>query len=243
MRESAPGEGAQEKGLSLFGATIPWTKFRMRVGVKGMWKHRVLKIRRYVRLWWRAALRDTFAPIFDKGKFLHLLSLPIFLLLTSLVAGEDALEIELWNIGTTGTAVFLTVPIWFALNMILALFRVGKEESERGQWFDRRFVYHLPQLVFTTLIEPSDNGKFVGFTIDDAEPNALVKFKIRYDGGISKAQMVSSPKSFLLEWDFIRRDTQYGARIDKDRAATIIFYCPENSDPTIVSVSMLYWEI
>jgi hypothetical protein len=202
-----------------------------------------LKIRRYARLWWRIGLRDTLAPFFDKKDIFHLLSLPIFLLLIFIASGEDAMKIEIWSLGMVGTALLLTLPIWFVLNLLLAPFRVWKEERDRGRWFGHRFVYHSPQPVFTTLVAPSDNGNSIRFTVEDAEPNAFVQFKIIYDGGLAKVRIESPLARILGDWDAVSRRTQYGARIDSRRTAILSALCPENSDPTIVRVQMLTWKV
>ena len=137
----------------------------------------------------------------------------------------------------------LTVPIWVVLNLVLAPFRVCKEEREKGKWHGRRFVYHSPHQVFTTLVGPSDHGKYINFMVEDAEPNTFVQFKIVYDGGLAKVRIQSPMDRLPANWEGIGRNTQYGAKIDKNRMAGFDVHCPENSDSTIVRIQMLSWEV
>ncbi len=139
-------------------------------------------------------------------------------------------------------AIILTLPIWFAVNLILSPFRAHKEEKEKGSWSGNRFNYNSPLLIHTHHITPSDNEAFKTIKIREAEKNSFCLFKFEYDGGIAEATVNIHQNNFCFWEMFDKNNQQVGVRITKNKETKMIFKCPQDSDQTTVRLYLLYWE-
>lgn len=104
-----------------------------------------------------------------------------------------------------------------------------------------RFIYDAPQLIYTLSVGPEDDGRTYRVRVDHAEPNAFVKFKIEYDGGIATAAIVPHEKQQVV-WRHITRKTQYGVRLNDKKTTVLVVHAPPNTDLTIIRLSVLWWE-
>lgn len=204
---------------------------------------RIVKLRRFLRLCASTAVKDSLAPIFSRSELFRLIQFPIFLFIVYLALGEMQMgeELTIWWAGKM--AIIWAIPAWIALNVILSPFRVWNEQRKLGRWYGPKFIYNTPEPVWTLQIGPEDDDKVLSFKVRDAEPNTHVKFRVQYDGGIGKVQIGLAKSKLQINWDVISRETTYGVLINKRREAALIAHCPANSDPTIVRIQMLSWEV
>jgi len=141
-------------------------------------------------------------------------------------------EVEALIVGAIAFAA--SYGAYLLIGLMSAPFIAYKREKEKGNFFDKRFVYHEPQHVFTTIIKPNDHGKMIKFTVKDAEPNSMVCFDFRYRGGQGYVQNINEAER--------ARATQTSLRINKRREATLRCFTAPNSDDTQLRIYMLSWE-
>ena len=198
------------------------------------------KLKYQLKQYWKITIRDTLSPLFEKDKIFSFLTVPIFLLI-SFKAGD--IKDDFNDLGKTSTAIALTIPFWFFLNLCLSPFRFYKEERELGSWEKDKFNYNTPQLVYTTHIYPKDNSPpYTKIRITNAEPNSFCNFKIVCDGGISQATISLHENNTHFFGHFDRTDHRVGIRINDKKETKVIFNRPENSDQTTVRFYLLSWE-
>lgn len=131
----------------------------------------------------------------------------------------------------------LAFYIWVLWNVILAVYKTFVMGA--GQWFQNRFVFDSLIPVFTTLVRPEDDGKFIEYKIPDVQRGATVGIQIECYGGLAKVtHMLAHPIS-----EFAQRTVQGSFLLSKSGKTKLAIYCPKNSDPTIVRVYMVYWEV
>lgn len=205
-----------------------------------MWALHAAKARRWAKQYRRILWRESVAPLYERGLLLQLLSIPFLLIITLLVLDKASAleELATWTIAVL--AVVATVPIWIGINILRVPALISKEERENGEWFGPRFVYRAPRLVHAVQVGPRDNERFLPFHIDDAEPDSFVQLKLEHDGGlaVAGAGLIKQP----VHGHGVIRETRYGVRLS-GQSSRLYVECPENSDPTVVRVYMLSWEL
>lgn len=131
----------------------------------------------------------------------------------------------------------LAFYIWVLWNVILATYKTFVMGT--GKWFQNRFIFDTPIPVFTTLVRPEDDGKYIEYKIPDVQSGATVGIQIECYGGIAKVtHMLVQPIS-----TFAQRSVQGSFLLSKGGKSKLAVHCPENSDPTIVRVYMVYWQV
>lgn len=193
------------------------------------------KFRNRVSRCWGIAKRDTLSPIFDKSQFFNLLTIPILLLLSSMVG--DAVE-EVTSLSKTFLAIAMTLPIWFLINLVLSPLRAIKEEKDEGTWNGNKFTFNMPEHVATFSFSSSENGKRIRFQSKKLAPNSLANFKIVYDGGNGFIKL-SNHENTEMPGD---RDTQYSVNLNKKSEAVIEVCIPSDSRDTTATIYMLSFE-
>lgn len=203
------------------------------------------RTKRYLRLWLRDGINETIAPLTDGNARLNYIAVLIVLLLLSAERGADKqLSTLITTIEGIETALY-SVPLFFLLNLLFAIFRVRKNEKRLGEWFGTRFIYHHPIRLVTALVDESDNGKPLKFAIEDAEDNALVSYAIETDRTDSRAKVE-------LAWPGGQRPMDLGVpmnlpkgsfRLPKSREMTLLTHVEPQSTVTTARVFMTGWEV
>jgi len=203
------------------------------------------RTKRYARLWLCDAIAETVAPLTDTNARLNYIGVLILVLLLSPQRGPDKqLSSLVTSLEGLETAVY-SIPVFFVLNLVFAVFRVRKKERELGEWFGPRFVYHQPRRLATALVDESDNGKPLRFGVDDAEDGALVSYAIETDRTDSRAKVE-------LAWPGGQRPMDFGVpmnlpkgsfRLPESREMSLLAYVDPQSTVTTVRVFMTGWEV
>lgn len=196
----------------------------------------MIKLLYRIGLCWKITKKDTLSPLFEKSQFFQLLTIPIFLLL-AFMAGD--LTENLFSLSQTFTAIVLTIPIWFVINLILSPFRMLKEEKDLGAWIGDQFIFHEKKLIKTLAIQPFDNETEITVKIPDIPKKTIVRYKIEYHGGLAKVQ---HSIFMAINFDVIQRDKQSGGFLYKTDPKFLI-HCPQNSDQTIARIYLISWEV
>jgi hypothetical protein len=141
--------------------------------------------------------------------------------------------------------VLYSLPIFFSLNLFLAIFRVSKKEREKGKWFGPRFIYSEPQLLATRLVDENDNDNPFEFKIIDAEINALVSYKIEIDRTDNRATVQldcwGGKKAMVLDKPMHLPKGSF--RLPQSRKMSVHTHVEPQSTLTTVRVYMTGWEI
>lgn len=148
-----------------------------------MSKRKVLaiKARRCARLlpkaWWET-FRD---PVFNNGQLLAFLAAVAALWLVLQTASPEDRDMQAlqWTVGIQAFAI--AILAWAAISLIVAPFRVIREDRKHGGWIGTRRLYHEPLLVSVSVWTPADalSGKRVVFS--DAERGAFIRYRIELD--------------------------------------------------------------
>ena len=203
------------------------------------------RLLRYLRLWLRDAIAETAAPLTDTNSRLNFIAVLVLVYFLAPKRNPDAQILSvISNLQTLETLLY-SVPIFFALNLIFAVFRVRKKECELGEWFGSRFIYHQPRRLFTVLVDERDNGNPFSFSVDDAEDGSLVSYAIETDRTDRRATVE-------LAWPGGQRPMDFGRpmnmpkgsfRLPPSREMSLLSHVEPQSTLTTVRVFMTGWEI
>lgn len=150
-----------------------------RSGQIPLWRVRLIQ---FLRRTARIILRDTLAPIFNRGEFFSLLAVPLFLFIVFSLTGSVTRMEEEFTIWWAGQlALIWALPIWFAMNLLRAPFKALDEERVEGVWSGRTFVYHTPKVLLTALITSRDNQKPKSFRLAGISPGDAISIRIESD--------------------------------------------------------------
>jgi len=138
-------------------------------------------------------------------------------------------------------AVFYAIPLFLFINFLTALISASGEIKKRGFWCVNKFIFHEPLHIYTTEFSPKDNGTNCTFKVKDVEPNCFVQFKLEHEGGIGVASI--GPPIQLSQQLEAARSIKYGSRISSKQTASVWFQCPANSNPTIIRIYVISWEL
>src|SRR4051812_37882909 len=103
---------------------------------------RWVRFSRFTRLYRAVVVRDTFAPLFNRGELFRTLSIPIFLVIVFLAQGKGVMNAELGSWSASQLALIWTIPFYLIIVAAVSPFKVLRMERAKGRWFGNRFVYH-----------------------------------------------------------------------------------------------------
>ncbi|MFO2767885.1 hypothetical protein SCX93_14715 [Legionella pneumophila serogroup 1] len=198
---------------------------------------RICRFSKYVFFEWATE------PVFNRGLILALIAPAITLSFYRYFFGEDKMVEEL-NSLIVGAITFVgSYLIYLVIGLFCAPFIAYKKEKEKGSFFGKRFVYHNPYHIYTTIIKPEDHDQTINFIVKDAEPNSLVCFEFKYRGGLGYVSVIGSSEYVKNSTEVANlRSQKFTLRIDKKRKATLRCFTAPNSDDTLLRISMLSWE-
>lgn len=203
------------------------------------------RTKRYARQWVRDAVAETIAPLTDTNARLNYIGVFVVLLLLSPRRGADKQMASLLTTLEVVETALYSIPVFFLLNFVFALFRVRKKERELGEWFGPRFVYHEPRRLITALVDEQNNHKPLRFSIDDAEHGALVSYVIETDRTDTRVKAE-------LAWPGGQRPMDFGVpmnlprgsfRLPKSREMSLLTNVEPESTLSTVRVFMTNWEV
>jgi len=193
--------------------------------IKYRWKY-------YWRLVWQGTLAILDTPA-------QILPIPASLYLSFMWGGEQMIGEDFSHLLKAAGALILTLPVWFIINILIAPFRVLREEEKLGYWIDNRFVYHLPVHIKTILSYAKDDGKSYRFAVKEAPSKSFVQFKIENEGGLGSVLITNHEKN---EFDWGTGQIRCGVRLNYKREAVVKIKMPQDSAETVSTISMIYWE-
>ncbi|PJD92924.1 MAG: hypothetical protein CK424_04985 [Legionella sp.] len=209
----------------------------MRTKMLGKKVLRIYRFSKYAFIEWATE------PLFNRALILALASPAITLSFYRYFFGEDKMIEELNSLIVGAIAFVGSYLIYLLIGLICAPFIAYKKEKEKGSFFDKRFVYHNPHHIYTTIIKPEDHNQTINFKVKDAEPNSLVCLEFEYRNGLGYVSVFGSPEEVknATEAANLRRQ-KLSLRIDKQNKATLKCFTASNSDDTQLRIYMLSWE-
>jgi len=182
-------------------------------------------------------------PVFNRSLILALVAPAIALSFNRYFFGEDKMMDEINTLIIAAIAFVGSYGIYLLIGLISAPYIAYRKEKEKGNFFGKRFVYHKPCHVYTTIIKPEDHEQNITFVIKDAEPNSLVCFDFKYRDGLGYVSVIGSSEYVKNSAHAANlRQQQLTLRVDKHCKATLRCFTAPNSDDTQLRVYMLSWE-
>lgn len=205
-----------------------------------MLRKKILRICRFSKY---AFIEWATEPVFNRGLILALASPSITLSFYRYFFGEDKMMEQLNSLIIGAIAFVGSYLIYLLIGLICAPFIAYKKEKEKGSFFGKRFVYHNPYHVYTTIIKPEDHNQTINFVVKDAEPNSLVCFEFQYRDGLGYVSVIGSSEQVKNSIEAANlRSQKLSLRIDKHSTATLRCFTASNSDDTQLRIYMLSWE-
>ncbi len=169
-------------------------------------------LQRVVRRWLPTALREFSAPLFNTGQALAAIIAVAALRLNLIQAGPIEIirladDWSLWLIAFAQACV-----AWAALSLLRTPWVIIREDAKRGRWIGSRFHYHEPLLIGTVVAEPTGEVEGYPLTFPEAEPGALVYYRIHIDG--APPHLVASDvggRYLMMPLNHMRHKEQGGA--------------------------------
>lgn len=194
-------------------------------------------------LWWRIALEDIRAPLFDTAarlQFFLVVALFIFVLPPE---GYSEWRGELKNTMRTLHALLYAFPAFVLFAGFISFFKALKEHKKLGQWADNRFVFHEKRHLMTAIVTSEDNGKLLPFKVTGLPKNASVDLVVEVEKGFDdrnvRVQFVSH-KDFPIIWDEYERHNILGFVPDNE-TLYITTFKPSPSNASTVKVFLMSW--
>ncbi|WP_133137898.1 hypothetical protein [Legionella rowbothamii] len=182
-------------------------------------------------------------PVFNRGLILALIAPAITLSFYRYFFGTDKMMEELNSLAIGAIAFVGSYLIYLLIGLICAPFIAYKKEKEKGSFFEKRFVYHKPHHIYTTIIKPEHHNQTIDFVVQDAEPNSLVCFEFKYRNGLGYVSVFGSSEEVKnAAVAAILRKQKLSLRIDKHNKATLKCFTASESDDTQLRIYMLSWE-
>lgn len=201
-----------------------------------------IRTRQRIRIVWHIFAEQSIAPLYDPLSRIHIISIPFFLVIVFFAMGPKQVTEEALLTWVSARALWYALPVFLLWNLIAAIFGAKKAIANKGQWIGSRFVFVTPVLVCTSVFDPKDDGKHIQLTVNDAEPNTIVSFKMEYDGGTGVAA-IGVHFDLPIHGFGVQRPKTYKARIDNKRRSELRIKIPKDSDQTIVRVYAISWEV
>ncbi|WP_394171345.1 hypothetical protein [Saccharospirillum alexandrii] len=206
---------------------------------------KIVRAKRYLRLWVRDAISETVAPLSDTSARLNYIGflVVLFLIFPQWTLEEKATWLKALINGLI--VILYSIPLFFLANLIFSIFRVKKKEASLGEWFGSRFIYHEPQRVLTVLVDENDNETPIVFPIHDAESGSLVSYVIQTDRADNRAKVeIAWPKGHrALDFGQPMNLPKGSFRLPTERKMSLITNVERNSTVTTVRVFMTGWEL
>jgi hypothetical protein len=136
--------------------------------------------------------------------------------------------------------------IYLLWGVINSACKVKEEEGKLGAWHGNRFIYHEPLHVKTTVITPGMEEDYFDVVFEDAEPNTLVSFLVRFDERNGRVKVLAdfpALQKTQFMWEMYTPKLRQSLRVKKDRKIRLFFKIEPETDPTTIMVYMLHWEI
>lgn len=198
---------------------------------------RICRFSKYVFFEWATE------PVFNRSLILAIAAPAITLSFYRYYFGEDKMIEELNSLIVGAITFFGSYLIYLLIGLICAPFIAYKKEKDKGSFFGKRFVYHNPYYIYTTIIKPEDHDQTITFIVKDAEPESLVCFEFNYRGGLGYVSVIGSSEHVKNSTEAANlRNQKLTLRIDKKRKATLRCFTAPNSDITQLRIYMLSWE-
>jgi hypothetical protein len=129
------------------------------------------------------------------------------------------------------------------VNGIAALFKVFKDEKEKGQWSGIKFVLNEPIHVTTKVVTADDNGKLIPFKVKGLHRGASVELLLRiepeYDAKNVRAQFAIS-EDIPAIWDSYERHHMMGF-LPHDETLFLATRKQVASNPSTIRVYLISW--
>lgn len=125
----------------------------------------------------------------------------------------------------------ITALIWLLISAIRAFFALSSNKI--GSWNRNRFTYREPIQIFKTVIRPEDHEERIKFSIRGIPVGVNAGLKIECDGGICSVGLLSNIYTRSFSGSLV---------VSKNRCGILLLNCPSNSDPTTVTVNIVYLE-
>jgi hypothetical protein len=201
------------------------------------------KIHQWFGIWWRIALKDTRAPLFDTSARLQFFSFVALLIFVLPPEGYAKWTEELTNTMRALQALVYALPLFLCLNAVVAIFKAAKEQRRLGQWADNRFVYHQRRHLMTAVVTAEDNGRLLPFKVTGLPKNASVDLIVEIEKGFDdrnvRVQIVGS-KDHPVVWDqYERRNMLAFVPEDETFYVTTLKHSPSND--STVKVFLMSW--
>ena len=206
---------------------------------------RMVRARRWIRHWLADVWRESKAPLTDANARLNYIAVAALLLLLLPKRGPERMFGQAISALDAIEAFLYAFPASVLLNCVLGVFRVLKQEGERGAWFGPKYVYHEPMHVATILIESAKPAGPYDLTIADVEDASLVSYRVdidRQDERV-KAQLEFPGCPPKFNWAVVSRATRTSARLPKSRKMSLATFAEPEATATTIRVYVLGFEI
>ena len=179
-------------------------------------------------------LKELFSPFIEKSQLFYFLSIPI------LVAILGGFKEYILQAGNKPFVMFLTVPVWILICIIIAFFKTFKQEKELGYWDGNQFIFQAPFCIKTVKLQTKDNAKCFRIKIKELPKNSFVNFKVDYQGGLNHLRIKTHENSQTV--GNTSRNTTYGVRINSNKEFLYEVCAKTGSVDTICYISLLSWK-
>lgn len=199
---------------------------------------------RWLRLWFWDAVEQTAAPLTDSAALLAYIGTMVLVAVLGPRWGPDR-QVDAAISATQAIIVFLwSLPVFFAVNLVRAIFRIRQRERALGAWLGDRFVYHEPRLALMVLVNEQDNARAHRFRLPDLPVDAFVWYEIatdRHDDRLACSLSFSFEHAEAVERG--RNLTRGAMRISGNGMLSLVTKAQPSSTLSTVRVYVTAWGV
>ena len=161
-------------------------------------------------------------------------------------SGPDRVLERVISVAEAVEAFLWALPAFAAMNGFLAIFRVWRQERERGSWFGTRFVYHHPMHVATFMTEAGQVDGVHLFEVPDVENDSLVGYQVTVDRDDQRVKVqlefpeARAPK---FDWRVVPVEAKTSARLPRSRRMALWLHAAPEATSTTVRVYVVKFEM
>ena len=210
------------------------------------WSLGLLKARRWLRLWAADVWRESIAPLTDASARLNYFAVAALLFVLLPRAGRERVLGQVISVVEAVEAFLWAMPAFAAMNGVLAVFQIMRQEREKGSWFGSRFVYHHPVHVVTFLTEAGQIDGVHSFEVPDVENDSLVGYRVAVDRDDQRVKVqleFPHAPAPTFDWRMVPVEPKMIARLPRSRRMSLWVHAAPEATSTTVRVYVVKFEV
>ena len=197
-------------------------------------------------MWIADVVRESIAPLTDASARLNYFAVAALFFVLLPRTGRERVLGQAISVFEAVEAFLWAMPAFAAMNGVLAVFRIRRQEREKGSWFGARFVYHDPVHVATFMTEAGQLDGVHSFEVLDVENDSVVSYRVAVDREDQRVKVqleFSNTPAPTFDWRMVPVEPKMSARLPRNRQMSLWVHAAPEATSTTVRVYVVKFEL